>query len=175
MNEFERDNAWQKRMRDAILAPQFYGQYSLDGRYVFIDKGSLATILQKRYAVDTIVQGRNGSAICVEEKIVRWKGYRLEAFYLETKSCTVEGHESSGWMFYGQANYLLYCFQTETEHALDCWLVDFPKLQAWFWPREDSFPFHINRYTLNKSAGRKVPIADVHRGVPAWRRRLDKN
>lgn len=171
MNDFERDNKWQRQVRNEILAPGFYGQYAVDGRYVVIDKGRLATILQKRYAVDTIVQGRDGSALCIEEKIVRWPGYRYASFCLETKSCTVPGHESPGWMFYGEADFLLYCFQTETGD-LDCWLIDFPKLQEWFWPREDKFQAFQMQNTLNKTAGRKVPIADVHRCVPAWRRQV---
>jgi hypothetical protein len=42
MNLFLRDDLWQRRMRDEILAPAFYGKYALNGRYVFIDKGRLA-------------------------------------------------------------------------------------------------------------------------------------
>lgn len=171
MNEFERDDKWQKSVRNEILAPEFYGNYAVEGRYVVIDKGRLATIWQKRYAVDTIVQGRDGAAICIEEKIVRWPGYRYAAFALETKSCTIPGRESPGWMFYGQADYLLYCFQLD-DASLDCWLIDFKKLQEWFWPLEATFPLFQMKDTLNKSAGRKVPVADVHRSVPAWRRQV---
>jgi hypothetical protein len=174
MNDFERDNAWQRRIRDEILAPSFYGQFALEGRYVFIDKGRLATILQQRYAVDTIVQARDGAALCIEEKIVRWPGYRYAAFALETHSCTVPGRESSGWMIYGEADFLLYCFQIECGD-LDCWLIDFPKLQAWFWPRETTFPPFRMSETINKTAGRIVPIKDVHCAVPAWRRRIGRS
>ena len=81
MNYFEDDDAFQRRVRDEVLAPGFYGRYAIDGRYVVIDKGRLATILQKRYAVDTVVQGRDGSAIFVEEKIVRWPGYRYAKIF----------------------------------------------------------------------------------------------
>lgn len=172
MNEFERDNAWQKAKRDSVLAPGFYGKYAVDGRYVTIDKGRLATILQKRYAVDTVVQGRDGAAIFIEEKIVRWPGYRYADFFLETRSCTNPGHESPGWMFYGEADYLLYCFEMEGG-GLDCWLIEFQPLQKWFWPREESFPYSQLRHTVNKTGGRLVPVRDVHRNVPAWRRRLE--
>lgn len=173
MNDFERDNRWQREVRDQVLVPGFYGRYATEGRYVLIDKGRLATILQKRFAVDTIMQGREGSALCIEEKIVRWPGYRYASFCLETKSCTVPGFESDGWMVYGQADYLLYCFQTE-DGDLDCWLIDFPKLKTWFWPREHTFPAFQLEHTHNRSAGRKVPIMDVHRSVPAWRRQVNK-
>jgi hypothetical protein len=171
VNDFQRDDEWQRQQRDAILCPNFYKKYATDGRYVVIDKGALATILQKRYAVDTIIQGKNGSAIFIEEKIVRWPGYPYSKFFLETKSCTVPGHESPGWMFYGQADYLLYCFQCDNDD-LDCWLVDFPKLHEWFWPRENTFLYSQLQNTINKTAGRLVPVKDVHRSVPAYRYRV---
>jgi hypothetical protein len=171
MNEFVRDNECQRRLRDKILAPLFYGKYALDGRYVTVDKGRMATILQKRYAVDTIVQRRDGGAISIEEKIVRWpKTDRpYTAFALETKSCTVAKRESPGWMFYGQADYLLYCFANRAETQLDCYLIDFPQLQDWFWPRHTSYPVSVTEQ-CNRTECRIVPIAEVCGSVPTWRR-----
>lgn len=174
MNDFERDNAWQRTMRDTILAPSFYGEYAQDGRYVFVDRGSLATTLQKRYAVDTIVQGKDGAAVCIEEKIVRWPGRPYTAFALETESCTKPGYESPGWMVYGKADYLLYAFANQNETALASYLVDFPKLKEWFWPRVDSFPVFQMKKTLNRTRGRVVPIEDVCKAVPVWTHQLEK-
>lgn len=168
MNDFHRDNAWQRSVRDAVLAPGFYGHYAMQGRYVTVDKGRLAAALQRR-AVDTIVQGRDGAAICIEEKIVRWPGRLYTAACLETKSCTVPGHESVGWMMYGEADFLLYCFQLE-HGDLDCWLIDFPRLQEWFWPLEATFPKFQKTDTINRSAGRVVPLAAIQEAVPFWRR-----
>ena len=168
MNNFAADNAWQRQVRDRVLAPGFYGKYATEGRYVLLDKGRLASILQRRSAVDTVVQGRDGMAIFIEEKIVRWPGYRYASFFLETVSCTVPGHESPGWMFYGEADYLLYCFQLDNGD-LDAWLIDFPRLQEWFWPLERTFPQHQMK-DRNCTRGRLVPVADVHRVVPARRR-----
>lgn len=170
-SDFDRDNDWQRRVRDQILAPGFYGTFATDGRYVLIDKGRLATQLQREFAVDTIVQGRNGAAVCIEEKIVRWPGRVYAAYSLETDSCTVPGREKQGWMAYGQADYLLYCFQQE-DGALDCHLIDFPKLRAWFWERVSDFPTFGPLRTLNRSAGRVVPIAMVRANVPVWRRHV---
>ena len=169
MRDFDRDNDWQRGVRDAILAPGFYGEYAVDGRYVFIDKGRLATTLQKQFAVDTILQGRDGAALCIEEKIVRWPGYYYSDFCLETDSCTKPGHESQGWMHYGRADYLLYCFAQENGD-LDCHLIDFPALQARFWPRVETFAVFGPLKTFNMTAGRKTPIRAVHANVPAWRR-----
>lgn len=164
MNDFHRDDQWQREVRDRLLAP-WYGHYSRDGRYVFIDKGKLATILQKRYAVDTIIQARTGSAICIEEKIVRWPEDRnrpYEAFALETKSCTTEGREAPGWMVYGEADYLLYCFAQNAEAtSIIAYLIEFPALKAWFWPRENFYSQFGPLKTINRTVGRVVPIGDV--------------
>jgi hypothetical protein len=154
-------------MRDTVLAPGFYHSHSLCGRYVFMDKGRLASLIQKRSAVDTILQHRDGSAVCIEEKIVRWPGYRYTCYCLETRSCTVIGHESPGWMCYGEADYLLYCFAQEDD-TLEAHLIDFPRLKAWFWPLEDSFETFQMEDTVNHTFGRKVPIAAVCRAVPVW-------
>lgn len=168
MNEFERDNQWQRKVRDTVLAPGFYGSYATDGRYVFIDKGRLATTLQKRFAVDTIVQGKDGAALCIEEKIVRWPGYEYSAYTLETESCTKPGFESEGWMKYGQADYLLYGFMRSDRLVVH--LIDFPKLQNWFWPLVETFDVFRMPNTLNRSRGRKVPIETVRANVPVWTR-----
>lgn len=170
MNVFERDNTWQRGLRDAILAPHFYGKYAVDGRYVCIDKGKLATCLQKQFAVDTIMQGRDGAAVCIEEKIVRWPAARNEpytAFTLETMSCTVDGRESPGWMKYGRADYLLYCFADSSDTRLQCYLMDFRKLQDWFWPIADTFPKTVTKQ-INKTECRVVQIHAVLASVPTW-------
>jgi hypothetical protein len=178
MNVFLRDDQWQRQIRDKILAPYFYGEYAIDGRYVFIDKGKLATRLQREYAVDTILQGKNGDAICIEEKIVRWPGANrgrlrengYSAFTLETMTCTVPGRERKGWMEYGEADYLLYCFCNREETALNCYLIDFPALKDWFWPRIDTWSVTTTEQ-LNRSECRIVPIAEVEDSVPCWQRR----
>lgn len=169
-NDFARDDAWQKAVRDKVLAPGFYGTHATDGRYVFIDKGRLATRLQREYAVDTILQGKHGAAVCIEEKIVRWPGYNYSCYALETESCTRPGREKEGWMHYGQADFLLYCFVQPD--ALECHLIDFQALKEWFWPLADEFDRFGPLTTLNASAGRKVPIRRVEAGIGVVKRRL---
>ena len=41
MSRFHTDDQWQKAVRDAVLGPGFYGPFSRDGRYVYIDKARL--------------------------------------------------------------------------------------------------------------------------------------
>lgn len=170
VNDFDRDNAWQRRMRDEILGPAFYERYSSRGKYVFVNKGRLADLLQRQFSVDTIIQADDGRAICVEEKIVRWpsSGKAHTAFALETESCTKPGREAPGWMRYGQADYLLWAFET-MDHDLDCYVIDFPKLQAWFGMVQENYPRFGPLPTLNGTQGRVVPIVDVMRNVPTKR------
>src|SRR5215471_19111726 len=104
MNDFNSDNQWQLEQRDSILKPLFYDWHFHD-RYKFCDD---MRDYQER-GIDTIITSGIGKTIHVEEKIVR---KQHTAFALETKSCTVEGHEKSGWMFYSEADRLLYCFKT---------------------------------------------------------------
>ena len=180
MNVFVRDNAWQREVRDRILAPSFYGEYSMNGRYVFLDKGKLATTLQKRFAVDTIMQKKSGETVCIEEKIVRWPknkdgGLRdkaYAAFTLETRSCTIPGRETPGWMAYAEADYLLYCFSSRSDTYLTCYLLDFPALKEWFWPRADNYPKTVTEQ-INRTECRVVPIADVTADVRHWKRCLE--
>jgi hypothetical protein len=166
---FDTDNAWQRGIRDRILAPNFYREHATDGRYVFIDKGKLATLLQKQFAVDTILQGSDGAAVCIEEKLVRWKGKVYSKFFLETKSNTNPGHEAPGWMVYGKADYLLYGFVQEGEQSVILHLIDFPGLVAWFWPIHERYEAFVMPYTFNHTEGRLVPIVDVQANVKTWR------
>lgn len=167
VTDFAADLAYTRMMRDRFLAPYFYRKYSLDGRYVFIDKSACSTILQKEMAVDTIFQAaKDGASLCIEEKIERWPGHKRSNFALETDSCTVKGKERQGWMHYAKADYLLYAFAYEGDTGLDVYLVDFPKLRAWFWNIPQRYPAHVMEHTLNHTRFEKVPIADVMRFVP---------
>lgn len=153
MKRWRKDDAEQKIVRDLVLGPGFYGPFSREGRYVYIDKGRLATILQKRYAVDTIMQRMRGDATCIEEKIVRGV---YEAVTLETMSCTIPGHESPGWMEYGKADWLNWTM-CRPDGNVDVHLFDFLKLQEVFWPAEKQFPVTITEQD-NETLCRIVPI-----------------
>jgi hypothetical protein len=170
VSRFHDDDNAQKAVRDAVLGPGFYGPFSLDGRYVFIDKGRLATILQKRFAVDTILQRTNGAATCIEEKIVRWPGKEYTAIVLETKSCTVLDHESDGWMVYGQADWLNYVMCQKNGNLL-CHIIDFALLQAKFWEVFSQFPETVSKQH-NRTACRVVPLQWVRDNVPIYSRQV---
>lgn len=164
MSRFEQDNAGQRAVRDAVLVPLLYKQISMDGRYVLVDKGRFATLLQRRFEVDTIMQrGRNGVLVAVEEKIVRGE---YEAVTLETMSCTVPGHESPGWMQYGEADWLNWVMCCATGDIL-CHIFDFQKLKDEFWPCEGLFP-ETRTNQINETLCRKVPIQWIKGRVPSW-------
>jgi hypothetical protein len=157
VSRFHFDNEAQRRVRDLVLGPGLYGPFSLDGRYVYIDKGRLASILQQRYAVDTILQRADGTATCVEEKIVRDE---YAALTLETMSCTIPGRESDGWMKYGKADWLNYAMCRDDGNVV-CHIIDFRELQNAFWPEATRFGETVTEQN-NRTACRIVPLSWIN-------------
>lgn len=164
MKQWERSDMWQRGLRNRFLVP-VYKQWCDEGRYVFIQKSDCSTLLQKRYALDTILQVHDRS-VCLEEKIVRqpWP-----FFFFETDSCTLPERESEGWMQYIQADAVLYAFFREAEQVLDTYVIEqFQEVKMWFWQvytryREHTMP------TENRTRGRLVPIEDVSEMVQVKR------
>ncbi len=166
-NNFTAASAYAEHMRDKYLV-HFYRKYSVEERYVFVDKSACSTLLQKELAIDTIMQ-RPGYSVCIEEKIEQWPGYERQNFALETASCTVVGHERQGWMHYAKADYLLYAFAQVNDSGLEVYLIDFPKLRHWFWNLPTRYPAHVMEETLNHTRFEKVPIRDVAEFVKCTR------
>ena len=52
MHDFAFDLAAQKPVRDLVVARGFYGPYSVEGRYVTIDKGRFAEMVQEELEKD---------------------------------------------------------------------------------------------------------------------------
>lgn len=157
MNDFRRDDQWQKEMRGAFLVP-FYRRYR---GLMLLDEGRFAELLQKD-GCDTLVWKYDHHPIAVEEKIVRSPQGRepYTAICLETESCTVPGYISRGWMWYSKADVLFYCMH-QANDTLDCLWIDFPKLHKWFWLREKQFPLSVLADTINQTASRVVPIDSI--------------
>jgi len=168
MNRFKYDDKGQRKIRDEIICPKLYSKYSMNGRYVCIDKGRMATLLQKRYAIDTVCQSKknHGEAVFIEEKIVRFKDKPYTSFTLEIKSCTVPGHESDGWMVYGEADVLNYVMcQDSNSFLLPYYLIPFQKLKEEFWKEDiDIFTDTITEQR-NKTLCKIVPIKWVEKRV----------
>ena len=137
--DFHIDNDLQQRVRDHVLAPGFYSRH---GRFVFIDSGpadsEVTLALQKQFGVDTVMQGADGRAVYVEEKIVRapLNGGRYREFALEIESST-DG--KPGWMRYSKADYLLQAL-CQIDETVDVYLIHFPALQSAFFANHQSFP-----------------------------------
>ena len=162
MDTFRKDDHWQRGMRDHILKP-FYNR--CDGKCFFLDEGDSAVTLQ-RLGVDTLFR-KDGKMISIEEKIVRWpkRDTAYTAFVLETESCTTPGREKSGWMRYGEANWLFYAFEQADHDSLKIYFIDFFRLKEWFWK-------NLNKYRdtdtdqINQTRCKIVPIGDVCSSVP---------
>lgn len=158
------DDKMQKAIRDKVLKP-FYGEYSHEGRFVFIDKGRLAMILQ-RDAVDTILQKDGNEVVSIEEKIVRWPGYMYQRVCLETWSCINKGFEREGWMHTGKSDFLFYCFVQPNGGVLGLF-IPFPKLQTWFFENDRFKKYNIwISEQFNHTECRLTPIVDVLKAIP---------
>ncbi len=170
MNKFERDDNWQRKIRDKILAP-YYARVSYNGRYVLVDKGNLAEKLQREMAIDTIIQLKNNGVLGIEEKIRRWPGYEYQDYALEVMSCTIPGREKKGWMYYATCDYLFYCFVQEDENSLILHSIPFNKLKAWFFDN-NRFEKYKSLFTkqVNRTEFKIVPIEDVWRAIPGCRK-----
>ncbi len=150
MNDFIIDDVEQREVRNQLLIPNLYERF-FAGRYAVADSDMA---LQKR-GIDTVVKNKK-SDVYIEEKIVRWKGRTYTAVCLETKSCTLPGLESPGWMHYSEADFLLYCMRTECGN-LDIYLMQLQHLKEWFWEKYNSWPLHVEK-DRNRTASRIVPL-----------------
>ena len=169
---FFSDNEMQRIVRDAFLKPYYEKHYP--GQYRFIEPGDPLSV----GGTDTIIP----VARRIDEKIVRWprnpdgtpRDNAYTAFALETMSCTVEGHKRDGWMKTNTVHWLFYCFLSQDEQRLDCYLIDMPALQAWFWAQDhDQWPCWLSN-EINRTECRIVPFSDVlgsvrHKIVRLWR------
>ena len=161
---FTSDNDWQRRMRDTILKPYYY-EVRLAGQYEFIEHGDPRSV----GGVDTIVRGKT-----IDEKIVRWprapdgtpRRDAYDAFALETMSCTTDGREWPGWMQTNKVDFLFYCFADAAQKRLDCYLINFPALQKWFYEQDhEQWPLWHSEQ-VNGTECRIVPINQVTAAVP---------
>jgi hypothetical protein len=169
MNDYQRDDAWQREMRDTFLVP-YYGKKFAG--FVLLDKGPFARDQQRR-GVDTLFWDDELALFGIEEKIVRYKDRAYSAICLETETCTKPGRIARGWMWYSAADYLLYGMQTAAGD-LDCLWIDFAALHKWFWPREKDFRISVMADTINQTASRLVPIEAIAENVQLRRFTLVK-
>ncbi|UPK03141.1 hypothetical protein [Bradyrhizobium sp. 170] len=171
MNDFIRDDKWQRPMRDAYLVPFYQRTYS---GFLLLDDGRFSR-QQQETGIDTLVWRADRIPIAVEEKIVRAPDRRdpYDAICLETDSCTSPGFMRSGWMWYARCDVLLYCMH-QRDDSLDCLWIDFPQLHDWFWPRVKDFPPTRMADTINRTECRVVPIADITAAVRLHRFRLSR-
>lgn len=163
-NPFTQDNNWQLGIRNRVLYP-FYKGKAHDGRFVFADKGSLADVLQRDMAIDTVMQTYGNAVTSIEEKIVRWPGYEYKSYTLETMSCTVPGREKLGWIWYAKCDVLLYCF-VQADGSLIAHSIPFGRLKNWFFGYAQFWKYRSTTTTqINKTKCKIVPISDVWNNV----------
>lgn len=172
MNDFTRDDQWQREMRNEYLVPFYKRRFN---GFILLEDGRFAK-QQQECGIDTLVWGADLAPISIEEKIVRCPSGRdpYDAICLETDSCTAPGFMRSGWMWYAKCDVLLYCMH-QPDDSLDCLWLDFPKLHEWFWPRHKAFPPTRMAETINRTECRVVPIADISAAMQVKRGRLSRH
>jgi hypothetical protein len=159
-SSFAKMNEFQMKIRNSVLKP-YYAHEAAEGRFIFLDKGKIAKMLQQ-IAVDTIMQIDENGTLSYEEKIVQWPGYKYTHFVLETMSCTVRGHEKQGWMHTARCDILRYCFCQENERELLVYDIPFELLKEWFF-KDNLFKRYYSTITneINRTECKKVPIDDI--------------
>jgi hypothetical protein len=162
----------QERLRDLILKPCYYDQFHA-GKYEFIKHDDP----RAAGGVDTIASNKT-----YDEKIVQWPHFEdgtpkeepYTAFALETMSCTVPGHMRYGWMKTNTVDFLLYCFADRQEECLDCYLINFPRLQQWFYLQNHEQWYRWRSQQANETECRIVPIEQVCKFMPYKRMRFSR-
>ena len=152
---FNKDLQFSKEQQ--IKLKSFYRKHSFEGRYVFGEKAEY----QRMLGIDTLIQKDDYTCIWVEEKFIRKPN---DSFFIETESCTTQGHESDGWIRKSRADYLLYCFSCMK--PMEAYLVSMGKLREWFLKTDykDSFVEFTNK-TYNATRGYWVPIKTIQENL----------
>lgn len=166
-NNFQENYTFGVKTYRHLLAV-LYKQYCYEGRYVFVQNSSFSDHIQRDLKTDTLIQKEEQVSYGIEEKVVSWPEYKEiphTAFFLETRSCTNEGHERAGWMVTCKADKLLYAFEIK-DLGLVAYLMDFPPLQQWFWETylPSLAPAAEKRWRMreeNRTEGVLVAIATV--------------
>lgn len=157
-------------MRDRLLKP--YYEKVFDG-FVFLDgQNDAAQVLQRTGKVDTLAI-HNNKLLLLEEKIVRPRtGSPYTAICIETDSCTVEGHESPGWIHTSRADWLFYCWVLDDNKG-ELNIISFPQLREWFASTDTSIFPTTTTDEHNRTRCKVIDIDHLKRdGVEVRQRRL---
>jgi len=159
--DFKQDLAFAERAR--VLLNGFYESVAKEGKFVPLERSPGSIWIQRNAHVDCILSSRRGGSVTIEEKIVRWPGYKYSAMTLETHSNlerTQEDDIGDGWMKTSTADILLCAFEGP-EGGLTVWAFDLPMLREWFFANFENYPIAdtSNRYYTTRC--RVVPMAHV--------------
>ena len=159
--------------KDRELKP-LWEELSHEGRYVL----TASSLLQQEHGIDVILQGYDEDAekeldITVDTKHVRGQ---YSSFYLEEMSCTTPGKEKDGWLLKedGWPDYIYYCYWPQCEGCKDklcddcekeleskVYVIEYVPLRNWFLRNRTDYLLSTNKYTVNRTTGRLVPVADL--------------
>lgn len=166
---FQKDNKFSLH-KDELLS-KYWEEISFKGRFVL----SYSRELQLNLGVDVVLQKKIRGKITdllVDTKHIRGIYNRI---YCEEMSCPETG--KLGWILKtpSYTHYVFYCFWPQCKgcdtfpnchkckDVLDTiiYVLDFPKLKAWFIENKENYTFSQNKKTkdnFNATTGRLVPI-----------------
>jgi hypothetical protein len=169
--QFNSDVDWAIDISIIFFYP-LYRELAHEGRFVSIvnsEHSKFSCKLQSR-EIDVFMQylqDNNAISIGVEEKAQR---KHWDSLWIETDSCTIAGHERTGWIDTLDADYLNYGFGirdpnatafTSSDYiAFDAYWIQFPEFKEWFKANIDRFEEKVT-FQHNRSAGRIVLIPDL--------------
>lgn len=175
MNNFDRDNAWQRPVRDRLITPFYKWRYRHGSFEYFDGPDEEAVRMQRVHHIDTAGVTPTLGTEYIDEKIMRRRndGGSPVNVSIETLSCSLPGRTSPGWI-HNRGNprptWLNYCYAdaqvAEEVTKLACLWMPFDDLQGWFFETgEDTWPLHVEPYE-NMTHSRNVPIKQIMAQVP---------
>lgn len=147
------DDARRVEYRSMEILTPFIRARSFDGRFVLIEKGRLATELQKSVG-DAMLTGTDGKLWAVEVKAE--ESNRHQNLFLETWSNL--SRYTPGWMVTLNTDLLLYHFIREDE----LYVANFQRIKEWAFKSREIYSYPERKQSkydqLNDTWGRCVPI-----------------
>src|SRR5436305_15294188 len=88
----------------------------------------------------------------------------MSRMYLEHLSGSLDGYETRGWIVASRADTLTYAYMME-DGSSDTYIVDMPRLQAFFKASgKRRWTVHVNP-DQNRSSGYLVPITEIREAI----------
>lgn len=177
VNDFKR-NAFdgEKHIKSRIL-PTLEKEFAVKGKVIYLRDSHCSLYIQKNVHIDAIADNGEKS-VGIEIKTVNSTEKYYTRLFAETRSCTLPGRESNGWMHINtkgesggsEADLLAYVF-LRRNRSLEMYVYDLPQFKQWFWQCVPTCKWQL--WTMpdqNMTEGYLVPLLEIQNaGIPTHR------